>query len=292
VFPEGADTTTRERILVQVNPVSPGYLQTLDIALLRGRDFTNADEDGAPKVVVINETMAERFWPKQDALGKRFKFFGDEDYSTIVGIAKNAKYNGVAENPIPFIYTPLRQNYSPAAALHVRAATDAASLAPAVRALVQELDPTLSVFNIRTLEAQVEQSLAPLRINVIMLATFGTLALLLAAIGLYGVASYSVSQRTREIGVRMALGARPASVLKLVLGQGLALVGIGLAVGLAAAFLLARAVPQDLLPNVSTSDPMTFASTSIILGIVALLASYIPARRATKIDPLIALRAE
>jgi predicted permease len=292
VFPEGNDTTTRERILVQVNSVSPGYLETLDIPMVRGRDFTTTDADGAPKVVIVNETMAERFWPNQDAIGKRFKFFGDEDFTTIVGVAKNAKYNGVAEDPIPYIYQPLRQNYTPTAALHVRAAADAAGLAPAVRRIVQELDPTLSVFNIRTLEGQVAESLAPLRINVIMLATFGTLALGLAAIGLYGVASYSVSQRTREIGVRMALGASPRLVLALVLGQGLVLVAIGLGIGLAAAFALTRVVPQELLPNISTSDPLTFVGTSVLLGVVAMLASFIPAHRATKIDPLIALRAE
>jgi predicted permease len=292
VFPEGNDTTTRERILVQVNSVSPGYLKTIDIPMVRGRDFTTADHDDAPKVVIVNETMAERFWPGQDAIGKRFKFFGDDDFTTIVGIAKNAKYNGVAEEPIPYIYQPLRQNYTPTAALHVRGATDAAGLAPSVRRMVQELDPTLSVFNIRTLEGQVAESLAPLRINVIMLATFGTLALGLAAIGLYGVASYSVSQRTREIGVRMALGARPSSVLALVLGHGLVLVAVGLGIGLAAAFALTRIVPRELLPNISTSDPLTFIGTSILLGTSAMLASFIPARRATKIDPLLALRAE
>ena len=292
VFPEGTDTTTQDRILVQVNSVSPGYLDTIDIPLLRGRDLSDTDVTGAPLAVVINETMAQRFWPGQEALGKRFKFFGDDEFTTVVGIAKDAKYNGVAEAPIPFIYQPLRQNYSPAATLHVRAGMDAASLAAAVRQRVLEVDPTLSVFNVRTLEDQVAQSLAPLRINVIVLTTFGLLALLLAAIGLYGVASYSVAQRTREIGVRMALGAQPSSVLRLVLGHGLLLVAIGLALGLLLAAGLTRVVPQDLLQNVSARDPWTFAATSLLLAVVALIASYIPARRATQIDPLIALRTE
>jgi predicted permease len=292
VFPEGQDTTTRDRILVQVNTVSPGYLDTISVPLVKGRDFTNADTDGAPLVVVINETMAQRFWPGEDAIGKRFKFFGDADFTSIIGVARDAKYNAVNEDPIPFIYQPLRQNYTPAATLHVRAATDAAGLAPAVRRTIQELDPTLSVFNIRTLEEQVAQSLAPLRINVILLTTFGGLALLLATIGLYGVANYSVSQRTREIGVRMALGARPSTVLRLVLGHGLLLVGVGLAVGVVLALFGASWLPPDLLPNVSVRDPLTFTVTSLLLAAVATVASYVPARRATRIDPLIALRTE
>jgi predicted permease len=292
VFPEGADTTTQDRILVQVNSVSPGYLDTIDVPLLRGRDLTPSDTTGAPQVVVINETMAGRFWPGQEALGKRFKFFGDEQYTTVIGVAKDAKYNGIAEDPIPFIYQPIRQNYTPQATLHVRSAGDAASLAAPVRQQILEIDPTLSVFNVRTLEDQVSQALAPLRVNVVVLATFGGLALLLASIGLYGVANYSVGQRTREIGVRMALGASPGSVLTLVLGHGLLLVGIGLASGILLALVLSAAMPPDLLPNISARDPRTFVTTSIILGAVALIASYIPARRATRIDPLIALRTE
>jgi len=292
VFLEGADTTTQDRILVQVNSTSPGYLETIDVPLVRGRDFTESDTTGAPQVVVINETMAQRFWPGQDALGKRFKFFGDEQFTTVVGIARNAKYNGIAEDPIPFIYQPLRQNYTPQATLHVRVAGAAASLATAVRQQIQQIDPTISVFQVRTLEEQVSQALAPLRINVIVLATFGGLALLLASIGLYGVASYSVGQRTREIGVRMALGARSSSVLGLVLGHGLLLVAIGLVAGVLLALGLSAAIPRNLLPNVSARDPWTFVGTSVLLAVVALIASYIPARRATRIDPLIALRAE
>ena len=295
VFPEGADSTTRDRILVQVNSVSPGYLDTLGIALQRGRDFTDVDAADAPKVVIINETMARRFWPGEDALGKRFKFFGDEDFTTVIGIANDAKYNAVAEDPTPFIYQPLRQNYTPAATLHIRAAADAAPLVSAVRREVQQLDPGLSVFNIRTLEDQVAESLAPLRINVILLTTFGGLALLLASIGLYGVASYSVAQRRREIGLRMALGAQPGSVLRLVLARGLLLVAIGLAAGLAIVLPVTLAKPDllaELLPNVSARDPLTFGATSALLAFVALIVSYIPAWRATRIDPVIALRTE
>ena len=292
VFPEGADTTTRDRVLVQVNSVSPGYLDTLGIPLLRGRDFLDSDTAGAPLVVIINETMAQRFWPGEEAIGKRFKFFGDTDYTTVIGIAKNAKYNGVAEDPTPFIYQPVRQNYTPNATLHIRAAGNAGGLGGAVRAAVLEIDPTLSVFNIRTLEEQVSNSLAGLRLNVIMLTTFGVLALLLASIGLYGVASYAVTQRTREIGVRMALGASASSVLRLVLVRGLTLVGIGIALGLGLALLGSRFISPDVLPNVSVRDPLTLTATAILLTAVALLANYLPARRATRIDPLLALRSE
>ena len=277
---------------MQVNSVSPGYLDTLGIPLMRGRDFVNSDATGAPLVVIINETMAQRFWPGEDAIGKRFKFFGDNDYTSVIGIAKNSKYNGVAEDPIPFIYQPVRQNYTPNATLHIRAAGNAGGLGGAVRAAVLEIDPTLSVFNVRTLEQQVSDSLAGLRINVVMLTTFGVLALLLASIGLYGVASYAVSQRTREIGLRMALGANASSVLRLVLGRGLTLVAIGIALGLGLALLGSRFISPDILPNVSVRDPLTFTATALLLTAVALLANYLPARRATRIDPLIALRSE
>jgi putative ABC transport system permease protein len=291
VFPEGADTTTRDRVLVQVNTVGLGYFQTIGIPIVRGRDFTRGDTAASSKVVVVNETMAQQFWKQDEPLGKRFKFFGDKDYTTVVGVARDSKYNAVAEDPQPFIYQPLSQNYTPAAALHVRGSGDAASLAAPVRGEVRQLDPTLALFDVRTLEEQVSQSLQPQEMNVVLLTVFGVLALLLASIGLYGVASYSVSQRTREIGVRMALGAQPSNVLKLVLGHGLALVGVGLLTGLVLAYVTAG-FAGALVVGVNPHDPTTYIVTSAVLGTIALLASYIPARRATRIDPLIALRTE
>ena len=291
VLMEGADTTTKDRVLVQVNTVSPSYFQTMGIPILRGRDFSETDTAMAPEVVVVNETMAQQFWKGEDPIGKRFKFFGNTEFTTVVGVARNSKYNGVAEDPLPFIYEALKQNYTPGGAIHVRTAGDAAGLATGVRQAIREIDPTLSMFNVRTLEEQVDGSLRQQRMNVILLTGFGVLALLLASIGLYGVASFSVAQRTREIGVRMALGARPSSVLGLVLGNGLALVGIGLGVGLAASFALAGTM-QALVAGVNPRDPVTFIATPAILGAVALLATYIPARRATRIDPLIALRTD
>jgi putative ABC transport system permease protein len=224
---------------------------------VRGRDFARSDTAESQKVVIVNQTMASQFWKGEDPIGKRFKFFGDADYTTVIGVARDSKYNGVAEDPQNYIYQPMSQNYTPQATLHVRTAGDAASLAAAVRGATRELDPSLSVFNVRTLAEQVSQSLQGLSMNVLMLTVFGALALLLASIGLYGVASYSVAQRTREIGVRMAAG-----------------------------FM------STLVQMVDPHDPLTFAVTAAGLGIVALLASYIPARRATRIDPLIALRTD
>jgi putative ABC transport system permease protein len=291
VYPEGADTTTKDRVLVLVNPISVGYFETVGIPIVRGRAFTRTDTVGAPQVVVINETMGQRFWPGQDPIGKRFKFFGDPDYTTVVGVARNAKYLGIAENPTPFIYEALAQNYTPGLTLHVRTDSDASHLASAVRHELAQIDPKLSLFNVRTVEEQVALSLQPLETNALLLGGFGLLALLLASIGLYGVTSYAVSQRTREIGVRMALGANPASVLTLVLGRGMLLVCGGVAAGLAVA-LVSAGVLRSLVAGISPRDPVTFASTAAVLIVVALVANYLPARRATRIDPLVALRTE
>jgi predicted permease len=290
VFLEGA-TSERDRTLVQVNAVSPDYFATLGIAVERGRGFTTADTAGAPLVVVINRTMADRFWASQDPIGKRFKFFGDQDYTTVVGVARDAKYNGLVEQPQPFIYQPMRQAYNPAASVLVRGRGDASGLATAVRAEITALDRNLSLTGVQTLADQVDLALSPQRVTVGLLTAFGALALLLAAIGLYGVASYGVAQRTREIGVRMALGARQRDVVALVVRQGMLLVASGLATGLALALLLAPAI-RSLLVGIAPFDPVTFAGTAALLALVAGVATYLPARRAARIDPLIALRYE
>jgi predicted permease len=295
VFLEGRETSERDRVLVQVNPVSPRYFQTLGIPLERGRDFTADDDDDAPDVVVINKTMADRFWKGEDAIGKRFKFFGDEEFRTVVGIARDAKYNGLAEDPTPFIYQPITQAYTPAATILVRTGADAAGLARPVQAEIRQLDNRLSVLNVQTLGEQVSQTLGPQRLMVTLLGTFGMLALGLAAIGLYGVASYSVTQRTREIGVRVALGASRSNVVGLVLGQGMLLIGVGLAVGFAIGFAVVTLAGQqigNLLVGVRPFDPVTFFGTALLLALVAGVATWVPARRAAAIDPLVALRYE
>jgi predicted permease len=295
VFLEGRETSERDRILVQVHPVGPGYFRTLGIPIERGRDFTADDDEDAPDVVVINKTMADRFWKGQDALGKRFKFFGDEEFRTVIGVARDAKYNGLAEDPTPFIYQPITQAYTPVATILVRATGPAAGLAAPVRAEIAQLDNRLTVLNVQTLGDQVSQALGPQRVMVTLLGTFGILALGLAAIGLYGVASYSVTQRTREIGVRVALGASRGNVVGLVLGQGMALIAVGLAVGFAIGLgvvLLAEQQIGNLLVGVRPFDPVTFVGTGLLLAVVAGLATWLPARRAASIDPLVALRYE
>ena len=291
VFPEGQETASTTGTLVQNNIADPTYFDTIGVPIVRGRAFGPQDVAGAASVAIVNETMANLFWKGQDAVGKRFKFFGEKDYTEVVGVVRAAKYNSLTERPQPFVYEPLRQDYAPAAAIHVRAAGDPTTLVAPIRDAIAQMDRGLSVFNIRSVRAQIDRSLGQQRMGSMLLGFFGLLALVLAAIGIYGVTNYSVSQRTREIGIRMALGARRGQMLSLVLGQSLALVGIGLAIGLVVAALLARLV-GNLLFGVQPTDPVTLVATSAMMAFVAALATYIPARRASRVDPLIALRYE
>jgi len=288
VFPEGQAPSERG-VLVQVNNVGLRFFETLGIPLITGRDFTEQDGENAPQVVIVNETMARRYWPNQNAIGKRFKFFGDESYREVVGVARDTKYNSLTEANTPFIYRPLLQNYADAGTLHVRATGDAAQITAAVRGAVNELAPNLPLLNVQTLSDCIDQSLDGQRSQTRLLAFFGLLALLLSSIGIYGVMAYSVAQRTREIGIRMALGARSQNVLSLVAMQGMALVMGGVALGLIGAFAVTRLI-GSLLFGVGAADPVTFVIASLLLVGVAALAGYLPARRATKVDPLIALR--
>ncbi|MGH9762492.1 MAG: FtsX-like permease family protein, partial [Blastocatellia bacterium] len=290
VFIEGQEPGVNGRgVLVQTDSVGEGFFQTLGITILRGRDFGSNDKDGAPKTAVINETMAADFWPGQDAVGKRFKFFGDEQYREVVGIARNAKYNSLVENKTPFVYLPMLQEYTTPIALFVHSKGDTSSVTADVREQVRSLDAGVPLLGITTLKDVVNQSLQGQKTGALLLSVFGGLALLLAAIGLYGVTSYSVAQRTREIGIRMAIGADRHHVVRMVLGQGMVLVSIGLAVGAVAAFVVMRLI-ATLLFGVSAADPETFAITICVLAVVALMANYFPARKATKVDPVVALR--
>ena len=276
------------------NTVGPNYFQTLGIPLLRGRDFTAEVQQGTPSVVIINETMAHSFFANQEPIGRRLRVMrrGERPVSCeIIGVVRDSKYLSLGEDPAPFLFLPFSQNPSPVMTLLVRADGNPKSLIAAVRHEVKGLDDNLPPFNVVTLAENIDISLFPARFGALLLGGFGLLALVLATVGIYGVMSYSVSQRTHEIGIRMALGAQVNNVLRLVVGQGMVLASIGMAMGLAAAFALTRVV-KNLLYGVSATDLATFAVITVLLFVVALLACYLPARRATKVDPLVALRYE
>jgi predicted permease len=293
VVAEGSSAgPTDEGTSVGFNVVGPNYFKTMETPLLRGRDFTEADRKGGPGIVIINERLATTLWPHEDALGKRLSVGGYEGpFLEVVGVARDGKYRSLGERPQPYVYQPVLQSYDPKMTLVVRTTGEPQALAPAVREQIRTLDANLPVADVKTFRDQVDLSLFPSRVAAWTLGGFGVLALLLAAIGIYGVVSYSVAQRTREIGVRMALGAKEKDVLRLVLGEGALVIVVGLVVGLALAFAATRVV-AGFLYGVGATDPLTFAGVPLLLGIVALGASYLPARRATKVDPNEALRAE
>jgi putative ABC transport system permease protein len=271
------------------------YFHALGVPLLRGRAFTEADGAGAPEVMIINRTMAETLFPGEDPIGRRIQL-GDPDpdspWVTIVGVVGDVKYTGLDKAPEPTMYTPYEQNlWWPTMYLLLRSSVDPAGLAQAVRAQVAGLDPLLPMSRVRTMDDLLGQSVAGPRFRTTLLGIFAATALLLAAVGIYGVLSYIVGLRTQEIGIRMALGARRRDVLALVLGQGMVLAGLGVAFGLVAALALSR-VLAGLLFGVSPTDPVTFGAVSLVMAAAALPACCVPAWRATRIDPMVALRAE
>jgi len=291
VFLEGQDTTDRRSgKLVQINVVGPKFLETFGIPLMRGRGFSESDQPNTPAVVIINETMARRFWPDEDAVGKRFKFFGQNNFSLVIGIAKDSKYNFIGEDPTPYIYQPMSQIYQPQLSLIVKAAQPSAVLGT-VRAEVQQLNRNLPLTGIFTLPEIFDQALWAPKMGASLLAIFAALSLLLAVIGIYGVMAYSVSQRTRELGIRMALGASRRDVVRMVVWQGLRLTLMGVAIGLLASFFATRLI-TTMLFDVSATDALTFIIVPLVLATAALGASYLPALRATRIDPMVALRYE
>jgi putative ABC transport system permease protein len=271
------------------------YFSTLGVPVLAGRDFTERDDEKATQVVIVNEAFVRQILPRvasiNDAVGKRVRTTPDGPLREIVGVAKDGKYWTVGEAPQPFVYFPLLQSYTPLTTLVARTNGDAQAMIGAIRAEVQKLDPTLPLYDVRTFEEHIGMSLFPARIAATLLSSFGMLALLLSTIGIYGVVSFSVAQRTREIGIRMALGAQAADVLRLIAGRGMRLALIGILIGIAAAIALTRFM-ESLLYGVSATDPATFVVITALLAVVALAACYIPARRATKVDPMVALRYE
>ena len=292
VFPEGEDEASGYRgTLTQLNDVDTNFFRTLRIPVVGGRDFTDADRKNTHPVAIISEAMANQFWPGQNAVGKRFHFFGEPQLREVVGVVRNTVVNAIGEDPQPLAYLPLTQDFAPAATMQVRTSGSPESVIAAVRSQVQSLDTNLALTNLNTIEELIDQGLWAPRVGAGLLAVFGALALLLAIVGVYGVLSYSVSQQTREIGIRMAMGARTASVLSLVVRQGMRLALVGLALGLVIAFAGMRLL-SSLLFGVSAHDPATFAGVSLILATAAILGCYVPARRAAKINPISALRYE
>jgi predicted permease len=287
-------TRERDNQLPQTNyaAVSPEYFKAMGIPLLRGRTFSDRDVSGSPRVAIISQTMAARLFPNEDPIGKRLSVTtGPEAFREIVGIVGDVKQNGLSRETRPHTYEPFAQAPNQFMTLIVRADSDVATLVPAIRNRVFEIDNEQPLQSVRTLESMVSNSIRQPRFTAVVLSLFALTALSLAIAGLYGVISYSVAQRTHEIGIRVALGARPSDVQRLVLTQGMRLTAVGLAIGLVASLLLTRLV-TNLLFGVKAADPFTYGSIAALVLIVAFLACYIPARRATKVDPLIALRYE
>jgi putative ABC transport system permease protein len=279
--------------IADIRIVDANYFRALAIPLRQGREFSERDTATAPRVMVINEEMARQYWPNENPLGRRvtMKDWGDPLTGEIVGIVGNVKADGLTSTVRPMIYWPYPQFPSVFNNLVLRTSGDPLAVVGVVKEQIRALDREQPLSNIQTMEALIAASVAPQRFNTLLLGIFATLALVLAAIGIYGVIAYTVAQRTHEIGVRMALGAGRSDVLRLVVGQGLKLVLGGVAVGLAASFGLTRLLSK-LLFGVGATDPLTFVSVSLLLIAVALLACYLPARRAAQVDPLVALRNE
>jgi predicted permease len=274
--------------------VGPAYFQTMRVPLLRGRAFTESDNGTAPLVAIVNQTMADKFWPRQDPLGKRFSMKSDTDLAKtvqIVGVAGNGKYLFVAEDPTPFVYLPLEQNYNSLRTLQVRSFVRPETLLAPMQAQVHQLAPDLPITEAKTMKLALDNGLGIFRLGAGVAAAMGAIGLILAVVGIYGIVSFSTAQRTREIGIRMALGGSARDVMRMILQQSVSMVIIGLGVGLLAALGITRLMTQ-LLIGVSPIDPLTYVMVAGLLSVVAFAACWIPARRATRVDPGIALRYE
>jgi len=275
--------------------VTPGYFEAMKLLLKRGRFLADADDENAPLAVLISETAAQRWWPNQDAIGRRIKVPGFDSspppWRTVVGVVEDVKQAALNAPHTMQVYLPHAQYSTQYLTLVVRTGSDPLSVSGEIRREVARLDSELPVSNVASMDQVMSDSVAPQRFSAALLGSLAGLGLLLATVGVYGVLSYSVSQRTREIGIRIALGAARRDVLALVVGNGLKLLVIGVIAGTVAALLVTRLM-SNLLFGISATDPLTFAGVAIFLSVVALLASCIPARRAAKVDPMVALRYE
>jgi predicted permease len=283
--------TADEMIISNVRIVSPDYFPAMGIRLVDGRLFNEHDRKGEMESVIVNEALAKRFWDGDNPIGKRMQRGKSGPMRTVVGVIRDAKEYSLEKEPPIAVYYPTGQIGPRNMFLLVRTTGEPASMTPALIQEIQTLDSDLPVFEVYTMEQRLHEALARRRFSMFLLGIFAVIALLLAAIGIYGVISYSVNQRTHEIGIRMALGAQPGNILKLVIGQALILVSSGIAIGLTGAFILTR-VLSSLLYGVSNTDRFTFVLTPLLLGGIALLASYLPARRAARVNPMVALRYE
>lgn len=268
----------------------PGFLPTEGIPLLRGRDFTEQDSQTASHVVIVNQDAANLYWPGEDALGKRVRFFGETTDAEVIGVARTANYQAIGEKPRPFVYLSMQQYYFPISVLSIRTVGEPDAVLASVRGEVQSLDRNLPLQS-ETVNSTIRQLLWAQRLSAGLLAVFGMLALVLATIGIYGVVSYLVAQRTREFGIRMALGATAGDVQRMLLREGVRLVAVGVVVGLAIALAGSRVV-ESMLFVVGPRDAITFILVPAILTLVAVLACWVPAQRATRVDPMVALRDE
>jgi predicted permease len=276
-------------IITIVNAIDVEYFATTGVAMTQGRDFLADDRDGSRPVAIVNEALAARAWPGLDPIGRRLRLAGDDVAREVVGVAKTVAYASLGESPQPCLYLPLRQQFSDAAVLYIRTESEPAGLLATVQRSVRELDTRIDVSDVRTIETVIGQSLFGATIGVGLLTLFGFISLALASLGLYGAVAHGVNQRKREIGVRMALGARHASVVRLVLRQGLTPVAIGMALGGVASLVVGLAL-SSVLFGVDPADPLSLAGASAVLGVAATAACLLPARRASRIDPLIVLR--
>ncbi|HSE40511.1 MAG TPA: FtsX-like permease family protein, partial [Acidobacteriota bacterium] len=273
------------------NFVSASYFKTLRIPLLSGQDFDETIENSKRLVVIINEIMAKRFWPDKNPIGQTFRLANANRLVTVIGVARNVKYRTLGEDPEPHVYLPFAQHYQDSMSIFVRTSGDPARLINSVQKEIRNVNPAVQGFFTRTLEQHTSFTMLPARIAAWLSGTFGFIALALALLGIYGTVGYSVAVRTREIGIRLALGAQPSQVLQWVLTKGIVLVCIGLAAGLIIAFAGTRLLARFLY-GISPADVITFIGVALLLVLTAVLASYFPARRALRIDPASALRYE
>jgi predicted permease len=294
VIPGYTTSTTQAAPHAEVDAVSTNYFTTMRIALKRGRDFTDADNENSAHVAVINQAMADRYWPRQDVLGKSFELTSAPKHATtIVGIVQNSRMNQLYGTFEPVFYLPVAQSYVSTETLQIRSERSAQDMVAEVRAIAQSLAPAIPVYGVRTMTDALHggNGLLFFEVGASLAAALGLLGLILAVVGVYGVMSYAVSQRTQEIGVRMALGAQRRDILEMIGRRGAMIVASGLAIGVLVAFAAGRLV-SDFLVGITSSDPTTFVGVPLVLAAVACLATYIPTRRATKVDPMVALRYE